>query len=365
MRKLRLFLTLFSAFAAAPYLSAQQLALPDHFAAWTGKPAPEEIETEAPVSFLNLWKETGRTTGEFCEYVSGSAKVDVSVQKYRDPSSAYEAYTALLSPEMQPTTLGGNSAVNRERLFILLGNFVLDVRPPQAISTQDLLTLAKIVRAHSDQTPLPPIRQYLPESNLIIGTMRYALGPAGFQSALDSLQHKEYSSLGNELGFSSGAEVMLAEYRTPRNGALLLLIDYPTPQLAEQHLRHLEATLPASATAQRVRIKRTGSLLSLALAPTSAAYAESLQSAVRYETQVTWNEPTHKLTDPPWLLIVKNIFVGTIGFCLIAIILGVVFGIVRILTKRFFPGKVFDRPRQVEVLQLGLSGKRIDPSDFY
>jgi len=50
---------------------------------------------------------------------------------------------------------------------------------------------------------------------------------------------------------------------------------------------------------------------------------------------------------------------------LVAVVLGVAFGGVRVLTKRLFPGKVFDRPEQMEVLQLGLSGKRIDPRDFY
>jgi hypothetical protein len=48
-----------------------------------------------------------------------------------------------------------------------------------------------------------------------------------------------------------------------------------------------------------------------------------------------------------------------------AVVLGIAFGGVRVLTKIFFPGKVFDRPNQMEILQLGLSGKRIDPSDFY
>jgi hypothetical protein len=38
---------------------------------------------------------------------------------------------------------------------------------------------------------------------------------------------------------------------------------------------------------------------------------------------------------------------------------------VRIITKRLFPGKVFDRPEQMDVLQLGLSGKRIDSRDLY
>jgi hypothetical protein len=36
-----------------------------------------------------------------------------------------------------------------------------------------------------------------------------------------------------------------------------------------------------------------------------------------------------------------------------------------VLIKKLFPGKVFDRPEDIEVLQLGLSGKRIDPRDFY
>jgi len=63
--------------------------------------------------------------------------------------------------------------------------------------------------------------------------------------------------------------------------------------------------------------------------------------------------------------VVKDIFVGTLAFCGIAIVLGIAFGGVRVLTKRFFPGKVFDRPEDMEILQLGLSGKRIDPRDFY
>src|SRR5260370_153643 len=44
----------------------------------------------------------------------------------------------------------------------------------------------------------------------------------------------------------------------------------------------------------------------------------------------------------------------------VAVVLGVAFGGVRVLAKIFFPGKVFDRPEQMDVLQLGLSGKTIN-----
>ena len=58
-------------------------------------------------------------------------------------------------------------------------------------------------------------------------------------------------------------------------------------------------------------------------------------------------------------ILITAIFLG------VATGLGIAFGGVRVLTKRLFPGKVFDRPQDIEVLQMGLSGKKIDPSDMY
>ena len=145
----------------------------------------------------------------------------------------------------------------------------------------------------------------------------------------------------------------------------MLLIEYPTPQLAEQHLRHLEQALSPAAKQAGTTIERKASLLSLILKPSSAAYGDALRSAVNYETQVTWNEPTHTITDPPWATILGKIFIFTFLFMIVAVVLGVAFGGVRVITKMFFPGKVFDRPDRMDVLQLGLSGKRIDSRDFY
>jgi hypothetical protein len=164
-------------------------------------------------------------------------------------------------------------------------------------------------------------------------------------------------------GFSSGAEAIFARYKTGAHEAVLLLIDYPTPQLAELHLRHLQRALLA--TKQDANVERKGSLLSMVLAPSSPEYAEKLRSAVNYETQVTWNEPSQTATDPPWSTVLGKIFIGTGLFMVVAVVMGVAFGGVRVITKRFFPGKVFDRPEQMEVLQLGLSGKPIDPRDLY
>lgn len=352
------------ALATAPQLSAQQLILPSHFANWTGQPGPEWVETEAPIQWVNLWKETGRTAGEFCEYTSGGNKLDVSLQKYHDPSSAYEVYTALINPEMHPSTVGIPSAIDNDHLLLLSGNIVLYIRGHQKASTADLQQLAEIVKRHSESTPLPPMRAYLPEG-FADGTQRYALGPEGFTGALESLHRGEYSKLAAEAGFKSGAEAMLAKYRSGKDEAGLLLIEYPTPQLAGLHLKHLEQALSPETKAAGTTIERKASLLSIVLAPSSREYAQKLRDAVNYETEVTWNEPTHKLTDPPLLTTIAKIILTTGVFMVVAFVLGVAFGGVRVLTKIFFPGKVFDRPEQLDVLQLGLSSKRINSRDFY
>jgi len=237
MRKSFFFAALLLALAASPWVAAQQTVLPTHFGNWSGQPGPMWVETEAPSNYIDLWKETGRAPGEYCLYSAGSAKLDVSLQKYKDPSSAYEMYTALIRPDMHPSTLGRTSAVDGDRLFALLGDFVLEVRPTPAISDADLAALVKSVSGHADQTPLPPIRAYLPRG-FRDGTQRYARGPAAFRNAIASLKQDEFENLVKETGFNLNAEAMFAHYREGKDEAVLLLIDYPTPQLAEQRLHH-------------------------------------------------------------------------------------------------------------------------------
>jgi len=299
-------------------------------------------------------------------YVSGKSQLVVTLLALRDPSSAYEVYTYLLAPGMTPSDLGQSSYVSHDRAIILIGNLVALVDSLQNASLGDLRDLVEHLRSKADRTPLPPVRTYLPAQGRVLGSERYALGPHAFREALAALDQRGSMGLVDAAGFSAGAEAMIARYSDRNKTAgVLVILEYPTPQLAEQHLHHLEQALPAAAKQAGTVIERKGSVLSLVLSPSSPAFAEALRKAVNYETQVTWNEPSQTLTDPPWSSVLARIFIGTGIFILMAFVLGIAFGGVRVLTKRFFPGKVFDRPERMEILQLGLSGKRIDPSDFY
>jgi hypothetical protein len=264
---------------------------------------------------------------------------------------------------MKQATVGPPSAVDATELIAQAGNLVVTVSDPLKVSDPDLKLLVSTLREHADPTPLPPMRDFLPESEMVEGTHRYALGPAGFQNAMAALQQPTAGDLANELGFASGAEVMAAQYGNSKRQGVLVLIDYPTPQLAEQHLRHLQGPLSAIAKGGDATIERKGSLLSIVLGP--GDYAKHLRDAVRYGTQVTWNEPHQTLTEPPITSMIAQIIIATFFLMIAAIVLGIAFGGLRVITKVFFPGKVFDRPDRMEVLQLGLTSKRIDPRDLY
>jgi len=349
---------------ASSRIGAQE-PLPQQFGKWAVGSCPgwlgKLLAPATPVA-----RESNLQSAGSEHYCNGNLGVTARYYEFADPTGAYEFYTSELKVGMNATTIGGASAVDAERLLTLIGNYVIEILPARNISDVDLLLLLKPIKAKAMETPLPPVRGYMPGEGMVQGTQRYAMGPAAFQAALDSLGQSKSAVLTDEIGFKAGTEAMLASYAA-RGGKTqtLLLLDYPTPQLAEQRLHHIQAMISANPALADVTVERKTSLLSLVLSPASPQAAAKLREEIQYQMQVTWSEPSQTLTDPPWVVVLKNIFVGTLAFCGVAIVMGIAFGGVRVVTKKFFPGKVFDRPEDIEVLQLGLSGKRIDPRDFY
>ncbi len=360
MRKLVSSLSLlFLAGIAAPLRA--QVALPNQFGDWAKKAC---IDKPAVAS---LFQEAGDTHGaSSCQYGSGDNNIQVWVEKFRDPSSAYEVYTAGLHPGMMPSLIGSNAAVDKTQLWMLTGNLVVSVESQHLASEADLRQLVKLLEGHADRTPLPPMRAFLPSDGLIQGTQRYSLGPAGYDAAVKSLDREAYASLAPELGFSSGAEVMLAGFANGKGGReVLLLVEFPTPQLAEQQLHHLQPLLAAKPEFAGTTVERDASLLTMVLSPSSPEMAARLRKSIKYDTAITWNEPSQTLTDPPWFQVLKTVFFAAAGFCIFAALAGLIFGVFRLVIKRLFPGKVFDRSNSVELLQLGLNSKEIKSDDFY
>jgi len=368
------FVFLLALFGAAN-VCGQAGDLPERFGHWTAYGPTEKFNADN--HYASVLTEAGLTRSASRIYSDGSHKSRVSVLQLRDPSSAYSVFTLFGRIKNSSPVPGKDPSVVGQRLTLdvytlvavvdQVGNFIVQVEigKEKDFTESDWNTLKDALRKQADKAPLPPIREYLPQRDLDAATQRYALGPAALRVAAESVGKPEIAGLTSAVGFAQGAEAMLARYHHGREAGVLLLIDYPTPQLAELHMRHLETAVSDEAKTAGSVIERKGSLLSVVIAPSSPAYAESLRGAVNYETQVTWNEPGATATDPPWAVVLYRIFVGTGVFMIMAVAFGVAFGGFRIFIKRMLPGKVFDRPEQMEVLQLGLSGNKIDTRDLY
>ena len=142
-----------------------------------------------------------------------------------------------------------------------------------------------------------------------------------------------------------------------------MLIEYPTPALAAEHLRRIDAARNAAqpepgAAAENLGAffdKRTGPIVAIAAGPLSQSDARTLLGAVNWDASVTWNENTYfdKKNN------IANLLVNIIILCIIvgalSLAAGVAFGGARVLLRRFFPGPVFGHADQTEFISLDLA----------
>lgn len=365
---------LFAIFLATGVLAQtpQTAILPDRFDVWQADGPEKTVRLQDLGNNGVQWADSQKLLAE-CgltriaqrSYRNGSDQATLRVFVLHDPSSAYEFYTFLLAPGMRNIGLGPDSALSQTDARFLVGNFVVLAQLSPNTKPETLKELVTALKAKADPTPLPPLKTYLPETWRVFGSEKYSLGPEGFRAAMTALNQGVNADLSSEIGFQDGGETMMARYQGEHGSGVLLLIEYPTPQLAENHLHHLEQALTVSAKQAGVTVERKASMLSLVFAATSPMHAQAIRDQVNYSTEVTWNEPHQTATDPPLVYMMFKIFLFTSAFMVVATIAGIAFGGLRVLVKHWLPGKVFDRPQDIEVLQLGLSGKKIDPTDMY
>jgi hypothetical protein len=284
-------------------------------------------------------------------------KLTVKAARFQDASGAYGAFTYYKIPQMQNEKIGDQGASFNERVLFYRGNILIDAQFERlsAMSAAELRDLAaELSPPPANASGLPGLPAYLPTENYEKNTAKYIVGPA----ALEKLGAPISAQL---VDFNAGAEVVLGDYNTPGGAARLLLVSYPTPQIAMEHLRRIDSakqqTAQGPATLDPVTTfdKRTGPIIAVIAGPISQSEARSLLASVNYEADVTWNENTYlaRRNDP------ANFIVNVIYLCAIiggfAIISGVAFGGIRILTKQFFPDRLFDSP-EMGLISLHLSG---------
>jgi hypothetical protein len=344
--------------------------LPEQFAGWHISGSIKTSHDPATADAVNaaLLKEYGFTDLESATYVRDDGrKLTIKAARFPDASGAYGAFTFYRTPEMQKETIGDQGASLNERVLFYRGSILVDAvfDKLSAMSAAELRELSHMLPLPAGGAQnAPPVLAYVPHAASEKGATKYAVGPVGLR--------KINAPLPAELvDFSTGAEVAMGTYGASGGDASLMLISYPTPQVAAAHLRPIEAAqeqnnkAPGSVTgieAVQIFSKRTGPIVVVVAGPVSRSEAQSWLSSVNYEANVTWNERNpfdkkNNIGDIVWnALLLCGILMA------ISLIAGLAFGGVRIVAKRFFPNQVFDRPEGGEFISLHLQEGRTDPS---
>jgi Family of unknown function (DUF6599) len=344
--------------------AAAQGVLPASFGGWTGVVQARIEPAGTEPQKLAALREYGLVAGENGTYKNGTESLQVDTYQMKDPSGAYGLLTYLRPADMPHAnaSLGKHAFLSENEALMLAGNVVVDVHGRNLRRNEgDLKALLQQVSAHAQMGALPTLWQELPAKQIVVGSDKYVLGP-------QTLNQLFPVALGDAVGFSKGAEAEVARYRSRQGQATLLLIDLPTPQIATETLNQLAGKFDVNGSkagmGKSLYAKRLITTLAIVAAPNDAE-GHALLAEVQSGEVLTWNQPTPKGKQADIGTIVVGTIVGTGAICAFSLIAGLAFAGLRLTVKRVLPGKIFDRAKHMQVIQMGLSSKPINSDDFY
>lgn len=299
-----------------------------------------------------LLAEDGLKRSEYGVYHStrnAAETITVTARQFVDATGAHAAYSYYLQPGAgyRGPKIGDETA---DGYLFRSGTTVVSAEPKtsrgsaNAMLTELETHLPKVGGAKG-LAPLLPT--YLPTKGLKTETVKYALGPVGYQ-AMGGVLPAEI------IGFDKAAEAVMAKY--DGEGTLTLLL-YPTPQIAGNHGRLIEAEMNRQgAAAGTVKLRREGPLLMLTTGAWRVMDAQAMVDGIHLRDQVSWNKKMplefHAEVQKTYSLLTSiAVFcgVGTLG----AIILGLFLGGGR-AAIRVMQGK--PAATEPEFLRIDLSG---------
>jgi hypothetical protein len=345
--------------------------LPKSFAGWrmqdAGKRSSDPIDADK--ANAAVLKEYGFTGFQSATYTrEDGRKLALKAATFADATGAFGAFTFYNQPEMQRESIGDQGSSFNQRILFYRGNLLVDAIFDRvtAMSAAELRELAGgLPRPKGNANNLPPVLTYMPRKDYIRNTEKYVVGPL-------ALAHVGSPLPANLVDFNQGTEVVLGRYQVSGGEATLMVISYPTPQIATEHMKVIDGTRttaqqqPGEAPIVNVGPfydKRSGPLLAIASGPLSQSDARTLLGAVNYDADVTWNQNTSfdKRNN------LANLLVNIILLCGIlmglALVAGLAFGGLRIAFNRLLPGKLFKSPEEVEFISLHLDAGVSSPPD--
>lgn len=311
---------------------------------------------------LAVLKEDGITRFATAVYHHASSPVafQAFALEFGDATGAFSAYTFYRSLMHAPKVRGpearlgkgsSETSVDAEGTLGWAGTAVLKVTGQ--VSSTELTTLVAALPKNGGRRGLAPLLPtLLPGPAVEAGSIRYAIGPAGYQAMGGALP----SAI---LGWDKSAEVLTADFSgKPGKGTLTLLL-YPTPQIAGDRGRAIEKAVNDLGPAKfgTVKLLRVGPLLGMTSGAWTPEEATALLAGLHLNQEVSFDQKLPlefhaEVRKTATLLQSIAIFTGVL--ILAAVVLGVFLGGAR-AAIRVLQGK--PAAHEPEFLTIDLRGR--------
>ncbi|HWR37832.1 MAG TPA: DUF6599 family protein [Clostridia bacterium] len=339
--------------AAAENVAQEKAAmLPQAFGGWEKQSDARRGTDPSTVDPAQgrVLKEYGFSDFETATYARPDRKLIVKAARFQDASGAYGAFTFYRSPKMLTERIGTMAASANENILFFSDNVLVQAQFDRvtAMSASELRELAEALpRVQGTAANLPALPSYFPREQVVPNSAKYILGPV----ALNALGSPVDPGV---VDFSRNAEVMTGKYATSGGTADFMLIAYPTPQIAMERLKALEAANAQTTNGTTFVAKRAGPIVAMVKGQVSQWDARSLLGYVNYEADVTWNENTglSKRDNIGNLVVAASILAGIIF--LFSIVSGTLFAFGRMLKRRFFPSRYQTESDDGEFIRLDI-----------
>ena len=284
----------------------------------------------------------------------------VAVYRFMDASGAVAAYDYFRRPGMRQEKVGDEALSNGDELLlrsgvnVVVGQFKLNHEAMIALTRELIDPLPKVSGSAAIAPMLPAM---LPAAGLDADSLRYALGPVGYR-AMGGVLPAEMA------GFDKSAETVTAKYK---GGGVLTLLLYPTPEIAGEHERAIEALSKQGGTlAGTVKMRREGTLLVLTSGAWPVDEAQKMVDGIHMRSEVTWNKPV-PLDYETEVRKTFSLLVSITIFCclafLAAIVLALFFGGGRALVRIMQGKPAATEPEFLRIDLSGPAGKRLGGPD--
>ena len=325
--------------------------LPQSFAGWTKSGSAQSTADPAKTdsAYPAVLKEYGFADAETVTYTRPDGRtLTVKAARFNDATGAYGAFTFYRQPAMGTERIGTKAASANQRILFFRDNVLVDANFDRLteMSAAELRELAEMLpAAKATAANLPSLPGYLPKNRAVENSAKYILGPQALVAQKGPLTPEQ-------VDFTHDPEILIQNYSSDDGPLTLTLIQYPTPQIAGERLRALQSA--AQSAPNSLLVRRTGPLVDVVTGAVGSNEAHALLNSVNYEAEVTWNEATSMSKRDNIGNLIVGVFALTGIILLISLIFGIFFGGIRIVMKRLFPERGFDRHEDVDIIQLHL-----------